>query len=264
MIRWGKLIGAMLGFVLTGSLLGAIIGFFLGSLFEQKSSTGRQFPWGPQTLRQNTTQQTFFKVTFLVIGHVAKADGYISTDEIRSTRLIMQRMQLNDDQKHAAIQYFTQGKQANFQLRTVLSELLQACHHNRLLLKMFVDIQYQAAMTDGTISTVKKHILARIYQHLGVAVNFYQSQSSHSNQQRYRQHAQQAMQTSLQQAYALLEIPSNTSNHDVKRAYRKLMSQTHPDKLIARGLPEEMIKLATDKTQKIRAAYDQIRKARKF
>jgi len=259
---WGKLTGAILGLLLTGTPLGAIIGFFIGSLFERKASANWHFPWNQQAFKQNTTQQIFFKVTFLIMGHVAKADGRVSEDEIRSARSIMQRMQLNDAQKRAAIKYFTQGKQANFQLQTALDELLQVCRHNRLLLKMFVDIQYQAAMSDGTISTVKKHILTRMYQHVGFTVNVHQSGNAH--QQRYRYRPQPSSQTSLQAAYTLLEIPATANNHDVKRAYRKLMSQNHPDKLIAQGLPEEMIKLATDKTQRIRAAYEQIRKARKF
>lgn len=263
MKSWGKLIGAILGFLLTGNPLGAILGFFIGSIFDQRPPANWHLPWGQPVFKQNATQQTFFKVTFLVMGHVAKADGRVSEDEIRSARAIMQRMQLNDNQKRAAIQYFTQGKQANFQLQTALDELLQACHNNRLLLKMFLDIQYQAAMAAGTINTVKKQILANIYQQLGFAANFYQYQSSHSRQRRYRR-TQQQPQTSLNVAYTILGVPTTAKNHDIKRAYRKLMSQNHPDKLIAQGLPEEMIKLATDKTQKIRAAYEQIRKTRGF
>ncbi len=78
-----------------------------------------------------------------------------------------------------------------------------------------------------------------------------QSYSNYTNQQAGRH-------TTLAQAYAILEVSESASKSEVKRAYRKLMSRNHPDKLIAQGLPEEMIKIATNKTQLISKAYEQI------
>ena len=66
----------------------------------------------------------------------------------------------------------------------------------------------------------------------------------------------------LSAAYALLAIESSASMEEVKRAYRRQMSQHHPDKLVAKGLPEEMIDIANRKTQDIKSAYDLIRKSR--
>jgi len=60
----------------------------------------------------------------------------------------------------------------------------------------------------------------------------------------------------------LLDVEKSAEKAEVKRAYRKLMSQHHPDKLVAKGLPPEMIKLATEKTQHIRSAYDLIKESR--
>ena len=60
----------------------------------------------------------------------------------------------------------------------------------------------------------------------------------------------------------MLELDSTASDADLKRAYRRMMSRHHPDKLIARGLPEEMVKVATEKTQAIKAAYDRIKASR--
>ena len=60
----------------------------------------------------------------------------------------------------------------------------------------------------------------------------------------------------------LLCVEPTVSDKDVKRAYRKMMSQHHPDKLVSRGLPEEMMKVATDKTHQIKQAYEMIKKAR--
>jgi DnaJ like chaperone protein len=68
--------------------------------------------------------------------------------------------------------------------------------------------------------------------------------------------------SSLEDAYRALGIESGASDKEVKRAYRKLMSEHHPDKLIARGVPEAMIKLATERTQEIQTAYELIRNSR--
>ena len=67
---------------------------------------------------------------------------------------------------------------------------------------------------------------------------------------------------SLRQAYAVLGVEETDSDAKIKKAYRRMMNQHHPDKLVAKGLPEEMIKLATEKTQEIKSAYELIKKER--
>ena len=68
--------------------------------------------------------------------------------------------------------------------------------------------------------------------------------------------------TSLEDAYTALGLDSNANDKELKRAYRKRMSENHPDKLIAKGVPEDMVKLATERSQEIQAAYEMIRKQR--
>ena len=69
---------------------------------------------------------------------------------------------------------------------------------------------------------------------------------------------------SIDQSYAILGVDKGASDAEVKKAYRRLMSQHHPDKLVAKGLPEEMMKVATEKTHEIRQAYEAIKAARGF
>ena len=66
----------------------------------------------------------------------------------------------------------------------------------------------------------------------------------------------------LKDAYLVLGVSSPASDADVKKAYRRMMNQHHPDKLVAKGLPEEMMKLATEKTQEIKKAYELIKQKR--
>jgi DnaJ like chaperone protein len=63
----------------------------------------------------------------------------------------------------------------------------------------------------------------------------------------------------MNDAYAILGVNKSASEAEIKTAYRRLMSQHHPDKLVSKGLPDEMIKIATEKTQEIRKAYDLIK-----
>ena len=81
---------------------------------------------------------------------------------------------------------------------------------------------------------------------------------SHQEQQRQHYYQQSASSSLLSQAYVLLDISPTSTKQEVKRAYRRLISRNHPDKLIAQGLPEAMIKVANNKTQQITKAYQQI------
>ena len=69
---------------------------------------------------------------------------------------------------------------------------------------------------------------------------------------------------SIEQAYRALGINSEATDKEVKIAYRRLMNQHHPDKLVARGMPESMISVAEEKTHKIKAAYDRVKAQRDF
>ena len=66
----------------------------------------------------------------------------------------------------------------------------------------------------------------------------------------------------LAQAYKILGVDSNINESALKKTYRKLISQHHPDKLVANGLPQEMLKLATEKLKKYKKAYEQVKLAK--
>lgn len=275
MTFWGKLIGGFCGFLIAGPF-GLLLGIIIGHIFDRGLNISRR-QWQFGGSNQAGSQQVFFKTTFLVMGYIAKADGRVSEAEIQAARAVMSRMGLNEAMRQQAMDYFAQGKQADFNLEQSLTELLAACHHNKILLRMFVELQFQVAQADGMLSAQKQQVLQTICQRLGFApFNFAffedlfgfkagQQQGYQGYQQGYRQQGYQGAQRqrfSLHEAYALLGVNETTSDVDVKRAYRRLMSQHHPDKLVSKGLPEEMMKLATEKTQNIKAAYESICAAR--
>lgn len=264
---WGKFIGGFFGALLAGPI-GMLIGVFIGHTFDRGLKTTR-VSFGHQPGTHTRSQEVFFNATFLVMGHIAKADGYVSENEIQAAELVMARLGLTGTAKQNAINLFRAGKQPSFNLQQTLDDLFQACHRNPILLQMFVEIQSQMAHADGHLSANKQHVLQIISQRLGIGFydfsafeDFFRTGHQQSHQRSY-QHAHAApSRNRLSEAYKLLGIEQTATDAEVKKAYRRLMSQNHPDKLIAKGLPEEMVKLATEKTQNIRAAYDAVCKAR--
>lgn len=258
---WGKIIGAAIGWFIAGPF-GLIAGLFIGH--QADLSRGKTNPsFFQRSFQLAKAQSTFFESTFLVMGHIAKADGRVSESEIQVARLIMQNMRLTPAMKRKAIDSFNRGKQPGFNLTATLKKLRDHCANHHTLMQMFVDIQMQAAYADGQINAKEKQMLQYITETLGFKANDYSNFNRRAQGERaYHRPGGQTGTANLKDAYRVLGVTSSADDAAVKKAYRKLMSQYHPDKLMAKGLPEEMMKLATQKTQEIKAAYDQIRKAR--
>jgi len=259
---WGSLFGAVLGYF-VGGFFGALIGFFLGRFFD-RGLQSVALNLNPENVAR--VQRIFTKTLFTTMGHLAKADGQISNEEIAVARAIMQQMQLNETQKQEAMAYFNEGKQADFDLSAQLLEFKKNCQWRRDLLLMFLEVQIATVLADGVLSPEEQQGLHRIGSILGIPtaemdrlVKMVQAQRSYAHPGASGiSPAEQ-----LKQAYGAIGVEETASDKEVKLAYRKLMSQHHPDKLLSKGLPEEMMKLAKEKTQEIQSAYDMITKYRK-
>ncbi len=112
-------------------------------------------------------------------------------------------------------------------------------------------------MADGKVDASEKNIIYTIGEVLG----FSRSQIDHLFNIANGAKASASDSLTLTQAYKILGVSKGSSEAEIKKAYRRLMSQHHPDKLVAKGLPDEMIALATEKTQEIHKAYDLIKKS---
>lgn len=260
MFVFGKIIGGLFGLLFAGPI-GALLGIVIGHAFD--NGLRKHIGIYANHLGQDRqhVQHIFFTSTFLVMGHLAKCDGRVSEYEIQMAQKIMGRMGLTATQRREARDLFTQGKQADFAIDRVLQQLYERCHRHPQLLQLFINIQWQAAYADGELTENERHLLQHICAKLGQPnynpfAGFHQH--THSSQQ-YRASQQS---TQLQAAYTLLGITKTASDAEVKHAYRRQMSQHHPDKLVSKGLPESMIKLANEKTQQIKQAYECIKQAR--
>ncbi len=257
-------VGGAFGFFLGGPL-GAILGASVGHQFG-KGLTGIETDETLSPGDQQRVQMAFFSATFSVMGHIAKADGHVSPEEISLANRIMKEMALTSEMRATAINLFQQGKQADFPLDDVLSQFYKECHRRTDLLRMFLDIQLQAAFADGNLAVSEERLLLHICGQLRVSRFDYerlkiqlQAQNRFQGRNSYTQKT--SHKTSLQDAYGVLGLTSSANKAEVKKAYRRLMNQNHPDKLVAKGLPEEMMRLAKEKTQKISKAYETIQKA---
>jgi len=253
---WGKLLGGTFGFMIggpIGALIGAALGHGLDRGAEQAGHGGGGF-----FSHQERAQTVFFTATFSVMGHIAKADGRVTPDEIRMASLVMDRLGLSPAHKHVARQLFSQGKEPGFPLDEVVDQLRRECHFSANLLRVFLEIQVSAAYADGRVDPAERRILRHLCDALG-----FSAEELESIERLVRSGGgARPEEIDLDHAYAVMGVSADTSDTDLKRAYRRLMSRHHPDKLIARGLPEEMIKVATEKTKEIKAAYERIKRER--
>ncbi len=267
-----NLVGALIGAVI-GYWLGGPIGMILGAMLGQSVSIGVS-RGGWSGFDAARSQEAFFTATFSVMGHMAKADGVVSEDEIRAANAVMAHMNLDPAQRLAAIQLFNRGKEAGFELDGALRTLRTACHGRRDLLGMFLQIQLHAAMADGLIAPAERRLLERICDLLGIPeYELNQYEQFIRAQQRFGGGAsgrtggggggfRDTRTDNLAAAYQTLGVASTATDAEIKTAYRRLMKENHPDKLVARGLPENMIRMAQEKVQQINVAYDAIKAAR--
>ncbi|KJY84734.1 co-chaperone DjlA [Vibrio neptunius] len=280
---FGKILGTFFGFLMGGPF-GAIFGLFLGHQFD-KARRLRQagfnpgFGGGPS---QTERQEEFFKAGFAVMGHVAKAKGQVTREEIQLATTMMERMNLHGELRRAAQNAFREGKEADFPLETVLERVRISAGERFDLMQFFLELQISAAFADGDIHPSERSVLHKVAKGLGfssdqleqrlrmqeAAFRFQQggfgghSNNGHSHQYGRGQQATTADQ--LSDAYKLLGVDSNADTKTLKRAYRKLMNEHHPDKLMAKGLPPEMMNVAKEKAQEIQSAYDLIKKTKGF
>lgn len=263
---WGKLVGGAIGFTLIGpigGLLGAVVGHSLDKGIEDLEDT----PLDHKFDQQEDIQVAFFTATFSIMGHVAKADGKVTESEIKMAQSIMQKMLLNDEQKALAINLFTQGKQSDFDPISVLKQFKKVAARRSNLFTMFMEIQLSTALADGELHQAEQKILLDIAELLGFKRQQFEQLLARSSAQYSYSHYQQATQEKtsgqvISAAYKVLGVAESCTDSELKKAYRRLMSQHHPDKLVSKGLPEEMMKLATEKTQEIKDAYERIKQFR--
>ena len=272
----GKILGGALGFALGGPI-GALLGVALGHNLDRsaRSGSGR---WDSDLLDADDagdfldasdsldpherTQTAFFTATFAVMGHLAKADGIVTRDEIRLASRVMDEMRLSAAHRRLAERLFREGRSPDFPVGDVLDQLRRECRFSSHLVTMFVEILLHAAYADGTLHAGERALLASVCARLRLPAGELERLESMVRAEHRARGGKPSDALSAADAYAILGVDESCSDAELKRAYRRMMSRHHPDKLVAKGLPEEMMRVATEKTREIRAAWDRLKEAR--
>jgi DnaJ like chaperone protein len=254
----GKIVGAILGFLLLRNLYGLVIGAFLGHLLVDSRLSVATVP------REQLVhiQQVFFNSLFSLLGYVAKADGHISEIEIKLTEAFMEKMGLTAEHKREAIRLFKSGAAPDFDSAEQLKIFMTAAERSPNLRQMLLVYLINLAMSDGHLDANEVNVLREVAQHLGFSrIAFEQLLHMIGAQNSFANDGKPHV-NDLNLAYEALGVTKEQSDVDIKKAYRKLMSQYHPDKLIGQGLPDDMVKAATERSQEVQAAYEMIKKSR--
>lgn len=270
---WGKVIGLVLGLLSGAGFWGIVFGVLIGHLVDKARAAKGQGYFA----NQQTRQTLFFRTTFQVMGHLTKSKGRVTDADIQMASLLMDRMQLHGEARTSAQHAFREGKEADYPLRNKLRELRSACFGRFDLIRMFLEIQIQAAFADGSLHPNERQVLYVIAEELGISrTQFDQFLKMMEGGQQFGGgghyqgggsqggYAPGQRGPTLEDACSVLGVKSSDDATTIKRAYRKLMSEHHPDKLVAKGLPPQMMEMAKQKAQEIQAAYDLIKREKGF
>jgi len=236
---WGKITGAAAGFLFGGGPVGAVIGAAAGHfLFDQDEEAG-----------QNDPGVAF---TIAVIGlsaKMAKADGVVSDDEIA----VFERMfQVPPGERNNVRRMFDLAHQDVAGYEAYAAQIARMFRGNPAMLEDILDGLFQIAKADGFLHPGEEKFLETVSEIFGFAPNeFRRIRASHFGMV-------------ASDPYAILGLAHGAREEEIKHTYRLLVRENHPDKLIARGVPEEFIRVATDKLAAINGAYEKIKKEQGF
>jgi len=247
---FGKIVGGTIGFALGGPL-GAIAGAALGHALD----SDQQHVHGMRQPRLSTgeeAQLTFFVAAFSMLAKLVKVDGRIIKEEIGAVENFMAYdLSLDPESRRIASNIFNAALESQESFNNFAVQFYTQFQTQYQMLDLMIDILIRVSFADGTISASEEKLIltaVRIF-------NF--------SDEKYRQLKSRYVKD-LDKYYAILECNPNDSNAHIKKQFRRLVSDYHPDKIASKGLPEEFTKFANDKFREIKEAYEEIKKERKI
>lgn len=253
-------------------LVPAFVGFRFGGIYGAVMMVGighaisrflRKQPILPSSSIKEI-RNTFYNSSFAVMGYIAKADGHVSASEIAHAQHLFAQLRLTEEQKHSAMEHFRRGKSADFVLHDELNGFQARCARPATLTTMFLEMQVMMAFVDGGVDAQERAALEEIFNFFNRPIS--ELERYIAQLRRATEGAQQRSTSSgmtLKEAYETLGVSESMTLAQIKRAYKKQMIQCHPDRLVGKGLPKEMIEVAVQKTKNLTAAFDYIKQHHK-
>lgn len=234
---WGKIGGAAAGLALGGPL-GALIGAVAGHMM---------FDRGKATPSPQQAQLAFTIGVIALAAKMAKADGVVTEDEVRAFRQVFD---VPEAEVGNVLRVFELANRSVDGYEAYARQLAGLFSTEPDLLEDVVDGLFHIAKADGAVHERELEYLQNVAAIFGF------------NEADFARISARHIRPDGEDPYVILGLDRTASDEAVKRAYRKLVAEHHPDRAMARGLPEEFVKIATDKVAKINGAYDRIEKER--
>lgn len=235
---WSTLVGGAAGLAMGGPI-GAILGAMAGHYVGKKTGG---------TLGGEATEKATFTIGVIVLSaKMAKADGHVSRDEVN---VFKQAFRVPASEARTVGRIFDQAKGDATGYEPYARQLAALFCNRPAVLEELLSILFYIANADGVIHPAEKTFL----EDVALIFNF----TPHT----FERIREEVLGSEKSDPYTILGATADMSDKEVKGLYRKLIKEHHPDKLIAEGVPEEFIKVATEKLALINAAYDRIAKMR--
>lgn len=247
---FGKLIGGTLGFFFMGGPLGAIFGAAVGQYFdtldeENKGKTPDQYS------DNEKRQAAFFVATFTLLGKIVHADGKMMKSEVDAFyKLLNTQFRMGTKETEFAYSLFSKASVSEFHYSDLLNQFYTLFASEKEMLLLQLDLMARLAIADGHFDNREKTMLEEAKTAFKIS-DF-----------DYEEILKRYTLDSKDKYYAVLGCKPQDDNDTIKAKYRKLAIEYHPDKVIAKGLPEEFILYAKQKFQEIQNAYEEIKKER--
>lgn len=247
---FGKIVGGTIGFALGGPL-GAVAGAAFGHAFDKNDGTTYIGQGQNSRLSMGeSAQMTFFVATFSMLAKITSADGRVSKEEIDSIENFMQQdLNLSPGSRQAAVNIFHAAGNSPQRFQDFAAQFYHAFQYQPRLLEMMIDVLLRVSVSDGNLSDTEERLILSAVNTFGFSDEIYRKLRS-----KYV--------AEFDKYYAVLGCSRSDSMEQIKKQYRKLVFEYHPDKIISKGLPDEFVKLANDKFREIQEAYEHIKQER--
>ena len=233
---WGSLIGGMIGFSLGGPfgmLLGSLIG---GKISRAKGSLNNSFA---------QPQQIFALSLIVLSAKLSKADGKVSKEELIAVK---DKLKIPENEIDQVGKIFNKAKEESAGYQPYAEQIAQIYKNNLNVLEEVINILFYIAEADGNISDAELNMIEDISKIFGL------------NQTQFNSLKESRKSSDKLNPYVVLESNPEDNIADIRKKYIKLSKEHHPDLLLSKGVPSEVIEESKKKMRAINLAWDQIQK----